>query len=502
MTVTADVCLLLEGTYPFVRGGVSTWVHQIIGGLPEVTFALVFIGGRRKDYGESKYELPANVIHMETHYLEDALRDVRPRQVRFEGKRLEQVREFHHCLGATRVMSPENDAVINQMLASLDTRKGVKREDFLHGSGAWTYFRERYAAGHATTPFLDYFWTLRLMHGPVFQLAKIAEGVPSAGLYHTISTGFAGLLGAFLAARRKRPLLLSEHGIYTKERKIDLHRAEWIDAVRPRREVGGADETASIRALWIRYFEGMGRLTYRASKVIVSLYSGNRERQHEDGANPERTRVIVNGVKVERFAPALAARGDAIPLTVGLIGRVVPIKDVKSFVRAMRVAVSELPKLQGLIIGGSDEDPAYAAECVRMVESLGLTENVHFLGHQNVVEMFPKLGLLVLSSISEAQPLAILEGFASGVPCATTDVGACREQIEGLSPEDRALGLAGRVVPFADSEGLGHAIVELLSDPQEWKRCQQTGLKRVRTYYTEQVMLDTYRGLYREVAEA
>ena len=68
----ADVCLLLEGTYPFVRGGVSSWVHQIISGLPELTFSLVFVGSRRVDYAEQKYQLPANVCHLETHYLEDA----------------------------------------------------------------------------------------------------------------------------------------------------------------------------------------------------------------------------------------------------------------------------------------------------------------------------------------------------------------------------------------------------------------------------------------------
>ncbi|WP_261887424.1 DUF3492 domain-containing protein [Vibrio aerogenes] len=42
----ADVILVLEGTYPYVRGGVSSWVHQLIHGLPSVTFELVFLGGR------------------------------------------------------------------------------------------------------------------------------------------------------------------------------------------------------------------------------------------------------------------------------------------------------------------------------------------------------------------------------------------------------------------------------------------------------------------------
>ena len=35
-----DVCLILEGTYPFVRGGVSSWVHNLILGLPQVRFTL------------------------------------------------------------------------------------------------------------------------------------------------------------------------------------------------------------------------------------------------------------------------------------------------------------------------------------------------------------------------------------------------------------------------------------------------------------------------------
>ena len=34
------VCLILEGSYPFITGGVSAWVQDIIGGLPEIEFAL------------------------------------------------------------------------------------------------------------------------------------------------------------------------------------------------------------------------------------------------------------------------------------------------------------------------------------------------------------------------------------------------------------------------------------------------------------------------------
>ena len=65
----ADIALLLEGTYPYVRGGVSSWVHQIIAGLPEFKFAVIFIGGEQKMYGPAQYQFPSNVTHVETHYL-------------------------------------------------------------------------------------------------------------------------------------------------------------------------------------------------------------------------------------------------------------------------------------------------------------------------------------------------------------------------------------------------------------------------------------------------
>ncbi|MCV5951315.1 GT4 family glycosyltransferase PelF, partial [Escherichia coli] len=66
------------------------------------------------------------------------------------------------------------------------------------------------------------------MHTPLWTLADLAEQLPPARVYHTVSTGYAGYLGAVLARRHHRPLVLSEHGIYTKERRIDLFSAQWI----------------------------------------------------------------------------------------------------------------------------------------------------------------------------------------------------------------------------------------------------------------------------------
>jgi glycosyltransferase involved in cell wall biosynthesis len=504
----ADVCLLLEGTYPLVRGGVAGWVHQIIGGLPELRFAVVFVGGRRADYGEAKYQFPPNVVHFESHFLEDALVGQAPRLQRVPEQPLADAVLLHDYLRAQHEAPADaaqlQDAVlecaVDAVLLSLERKGGLGVQHFLFGEQSWELLQQRHLAESRPVSFVDYFWTLRFIHGPLFQLARVAEGVPPARVYHSVSTGYAGLLGVFLERRRRRPLILSEHGIYTKERRIDLNQAEWLEPAgesSPEQARGAA----VLRELWIRSFESIGRLVYRSARPIISLYEGNRSRQHQEGASPERTRVIVNGINLARFGQALAARTGPPPRVVGLVGRVVPIKDIKTFIRSIGVLVQGLPDVQGWIVGGSEEAASYEAECRELAAALGLSEHVRFLGHQNVVEMLPRLGLLMLTSISEGQPLSLLEAFAAGVPCVATDVGACRELIEGQTPEDRALGRAGRVAPFADHEALGAAALELLTDPAAWSACQRAGLTRVQRYYGEARMLDTYGALYREAMD-
>ncbi|MGB6055429.1 MAG: GT4 family glycosyltransferase PelF, partial [Burkholderiaceae bacterium] len=63
--------LLLEGTFPYVSGGVSSWVNQIIRGFPEIRFGICFLGSRPEDYGPARYELPDNVVHLEVHFLHE-----------------------------------------------------------------------------------------------------------------------------------------------------------------------------------------------------------------------------------------------------------------------------------------------------------------------------------------------------------------------------------------------------------------------------------------------
>lgn len=495
----ADVCLLLEGTYPYVRGGVSAWIHALIRSLPELRFSAILFGGAREDFKEIRYELPPNLVHLETHYLADAWQLGKPRD-RKVGKAFLRPSESIHEWFRNPDGEPPRKA-LKEVLGGFGMKGQMSREDFLYGRPVWDTIREAYLERATTPSFIDYFWTVRIMHAPLFMVAEVARDAPPAKIYHAISTGYAGLLGVFLKEQRNAPFVLSEHGIYTKERKIDLAQAAWIKDAPDFTAGALEDDVGYVRRLWIRFFEGIGRLAYDAADPIVALYEGNRQRQVRDGALPERTEVVPNGIDIHRFGRALEARGPGVPKVAGLIGRVVPIKDIKTFIRAMRTLIQEVPDAEGWIIGPTDEDPEYAAECTDLVDSLGLRGRVRFLGFQKIEPLLPQLGVLVLSSISEAMPLVIVEGFAAGVPAVTTDVGACRELIEGVLDEDRALGTAGAVVDIADPEGLGRAAAKLLSDPVGWQRASEAGLARVEKYYGSERMLERYRSIYRRAME-
>lgn len=497
----ADVTLLLEGTYPYVQGGVSHWVHQLIMSLPEYRFAAIFLGSRSDFYDGIRYELPVNLVHLETHFLlEETSGTTHPPNRRLGNPdAFMDNDELHQRLQSTNIQS---SALLQQTTRLLMHKDGITLQDFLCSELSWNQIRSHYEHRCPEQSFLDYFWHVRNMHIPLFKLANIVANIPPTRIVHSACTGFAGFAGALASQHHKIPFILSEHGIYTKERQIDLSQAEWLSSVQDA-FLSTFDTTANyLRQLWIRFFEHLGRITYQAADPIISLYEGNRQRQIQDGAAADKTRIIANGIQLDKFAPLRELRPKNIPLIVGFIGRVVSIKDIKTFIHAMRIVCTQLQAVQAWIMGSEDEDKTYALECRSLVKSLNLTDKILFLGHQrDLSAQLPKLGLTVLSSLSEAQPLSTLEGFAAGLPAVTTDVGCCRDLIEGKDVEDRSLGLAGRVVPIAHPEAMAQAILDLLTHPEHWRQAQTAAIARVERYYTQHMMLERYRQVYEEVTQ-
>ncbi|MBQ1416417.1 MAG: GT4 family glycosyltransferase PelF, partial [Selenomonas sp.] len=181
------------------------------------------------------------------------------------------------------------------------------------------------------------------------------------------------------------------------------------------------------------------------------------------------------------------------PLTIGAVVRVVPIKDIVTLLRAFFLFKEEFTDARLVIMGGYGEDKEYYELCQQTVSMLGIT-NVEFTGSVNVAEYLPKMDLMMLSSISEGQPLAVLEGFAAHRPFVTTDVGCCRELIYGDSNDD--LGVAGAVVAPMDFESMAKEMIRLGKDFELRRKMGNIGYERTKRAYTYEHFLESYRDIY------
>jgi len=507
-----DVCLLVEGTYPYVAGGVSAWVHDIIKGHPELKFSVFNVGSDAGVYGPPSYVLPEHVTHLHHIYcreiqatpLSGPARARLDAEIRALGRRSRTRLRPSRVLGAIRRLNLETDVVDDRLLEDLvcgDLSVG----EFLHGRETFDLLTEIAEEVAPQVSFLDLFWHLRAIYVPILRL--LLAPAPPARCYHTVSTGYAGLCGAAFSLRTGRPLVVTEHGIYSRERNMDLGRASWI-----KDQADAADgfsvgaRPSPLRSLWSRSFRALSQLAYHRASRIVTLSDVNRARQIADGAPAWKISIVPNGVDAptsdgsngDHQAPAPPEPDDRRALRVGFVGRLVPIKDVVAFIKACSLAMAEV-ELRVSIIGPAGEDPAYARRCLTLVETLGLTSSVTFTGPQPAHLIYSDLDVVVLTSFSEGQPLVILEAYAAGLPVIATDVGACREMIEGRSAPDRLLGESGVVTRVGTPSETAAALVCLARDPRLRRRLGAAGRKRVLGFYRRQDMIESYRNLYRDM---
>jgi glycosyltransferase involved in cell wall biosynthesis len=488
---SADVCLLLEGTYPYISGGVSTWVNDLIRAQPHLTFHCVSLLADRKER-EFKYPIADNVVGLTHVYLQQPAQG--PRFVRGLAKLFAALEPPLLAIQARGGI--EDLAEVVRLLAPFRGRIGA--DALLNSQTAWNALVRMYHGSVPDGSFLDYFWTWRAQLGGLF--AALLAPLPQARVYHTISTGYAGLMAARASIETGRPCFVTEHGIYTNERRIEITMADWLASGRLRM-LAVERGRRTLKDLWIDTFVAYSSCVYSSAHVIVTLYEGNQAMQRRDGAASDLLRVIPNGIDYDRYAAVPRADEGRRP-TVALIGRVVPIKDVKTFIRAVAVALRDVPDLEALVLGPEDEDPAYAAECRDLVKLLKLEGTLKFMGRQKLTDWLGRIDALALTSVSEAQPLVILEGGAAGVPTVATDVGACREMIEGRSDETEKFGPGGEITGLADSVATGRALVRLLRDKAWHERCASAIKRRVEIYYNKKTIDGIYRELYESCRDA
>ena len=370
----------------------------------------------------------------------------------------------------------------------------------VYSDQAWQQIIGDYGDMSPDAAFLNFFHGWRAAHLPVYRV--LSARFPRAAVYHSMCTGYAGLAAAIAARQHGGAYLLTEHGLYARERAIEIADAKWLDEDhRPAFAVNTKRE--KLREWWTGMFNNLSRVSYDFATKITTLCESNRQAQIEGGALREKTTVIPNGVGekftgARRESPVYA--GGAAPLRLAFIGRVVPIKDVKTLIKSVLSLIRRVPQLTLKIVGPLDEEPAYADECVELVEILGLGKVIEFTGPQPVRDVYAVADCVILSSLSEAQPLVILEAASAGVPIVATDVGACREMLEGSSPADRTLGPNGFIVPIADPEAIAASILRFVENPGLWRQFSDAGMTRVAAYYNETSLADRYGLIYQELA--
>lgn len=494
-----DVELVLEGSYPYVTGGVSSWTHRLIEGMPEIRFGVVHLASRPEDADQLKYQLPENVLYLHNIFLHDpvfledknAAKDCGVDQNKF----FHGLYQLHIC---ARDRRPSEFHTVIERLCSECAIPHMR--EFFYSEKAFALLLSLYQKGFENSSFIDFFWTWRYMHIPLFQIFQARKG--PARIVHSACTGYAGFYAATRKIAENLPLMLTEHGIYTRERAIEIIKSEAIYQEDSEKHKIAKD-FGVFKRIWLSFFEVLGLWTYQMSDRIYTLYEGNRQAQLSLGADYDKIEIVPNGIVAEKFFDLRPVRmPDPGAIQVGFVGRVVSIKDVKTLLRAFKIVQLSSEKATLHLVGPLEEEPEYVAAMQKMANELGIEKMVLFHGAQDVTKFYPRLDVCVLTSISEGQPLIMLEAMAAGIPLVATDVGGCAELIEGRTKEDKQLGPCGILTNLASPAETAAAILKICREPKTYQSFVLSGKARVKELYLQQKVVEKYQNDYRQFLES
>lgn len=486
-TAQADVCIILEGAYPYVAGGVSSWTHDLVNAQEHLTFHIVALSADSSPK-ILRFELPPNVVGITEIVLQQ------PETRTPQGRAIERlIADLEPPLA--RLLKHGGLPDYRAVLAAIRRQPTIAtRAALMNSEPAFEMLERMYEQSVPGSSFLNYFWSWRALAGGLFSV--LLADLPHARLYHAVSTGYAGLVMARAVVETGRPGLLTEHGIYTNERRVEIAMADWLaDKLPGSLDIEG--RRRDLRDVWIDAFTGYSRACYEACSRITTLYTGNQTLQIRDGAPKDKLAIIPNGIDYDSLS-RIPRDTSHRPPTVALIGRVVPIKDIKTYIRAAALLRGLVPGVRVLLLGPTDEDPQYFRECEEMVSHLGLTDTFEFMGRVKLHDYLGRVDVIALTSISEAQPLVLLEAGAASVPGVATDVGSCRDIILGRADEEPPLGAGGFVTSLSNPLATAKGLADLLIDPELRKRCGEAIRRRTEKYYNKRVVDQLYRALYEE----
>jgi glycosyltransferase involved in cell wall biosynthesis len=305
-------------------------------------------------------------------------------------------------------------------------------------------------------------------------LGPLAAPVVEADVLHPVSNGLPVLPALAALWRHGTPYLISEHGVYLRERYLGAHQVAY---------------SWPVKTLILAFFRELCRLGYAQASVIAPVNVYNRRWEVRHGADPDRIATAYNGVRPEELP---AADGEPEAPTVGWVGRVDPLKDLSTLVEAFAVVRARVPdavlRLFGPTPTGNEE---YAASVRARISELGLDDAVTFEGPVRPVSAaYHASTVVALSSISEGLPYTVMEAMMCGRATVSTAVGGVPE----------VTGDAGVVVPPRDAAAMGAALADLLLHPARRADLGARARDRALRTFPLDLMLGRFRGTYAELA--
>jgi glycosyltransferase involved in cell wall biosynthesis len=249
-------------------------------------------------------------------------------------------------------------------------------------------------------------------------------------------------------------------------------------------------------AVFLNIERFLGRLT----DCLIAV--GHNQRQdliRYRVASPEKIVSVPLGLEIESMLTADSERGrlrtelglDCADRLVGIVARLVPIKAHEVFLQAADRVQRLVPRAHFLVVGDGER----RAELERYAGQLGLGDTTFFLGwRRDMQAIYADLDAVVLSSLNEGSPVAIIEAMAAGRPVISTDVGGVSEVIES--------GRSGLLVPPRDAEALADAVTLVLSDPATAHRMGQAAREAVYPKYSSGRLIADLEQLYLSLARS
>ena len=301
---------------------------------------------------------------------------------------------------------------------------------------------------------------------PVFRLARIMRQYRP----HIVHTRNWGAIEAVLAAKLTGvPVVVhSEHGY-----EVDM-----FAGLQMRRRI-------------------FRRTAYAMTDAVFAVTRELRDfHARQAWIRPERMRVIYNGVDTQRFAPCREARVAvrkelSLPeksFVVGSVGRLVPIKDHQTLLKAAALVSRSGIDVRVLLVGSGPEREKLQALATNVLEG-----SVCFAGDSNrVPELLNAMDVFVLPSLGEGMSNTLLEAMASGLPVLATNVGG--------NPEIIKENVNGSLFTPGDVQWLADRLNLLARDPALIHQLGTAARNQAIESFSLSRMLESYRSFYLDLA--